>query len=297
VPDSAFSAKAAGTTAAEFLKIPNGARAEGMGQAVAGSAHGAEAMFWNPAGLARVDSGTDVTISYDRLHSELFSGAIGVARNTAHGVWGAGFVYFTQTSQVIYNTVGDSIGSFQPSDMAANLSYAFRKPSWLFGASGKVLRSNLGDVAGTSAAMDLGVQVLQLTDAGEGAVDAGLAIMNLGAPMKTGGSSDPLPMLMRIGVLWHTAPFLESAFDLNLPVDDDPFLAVGFEAHKGFGDRKAWKAFLRAGYNQKYSRGIEGFSGLTLGGGVDWTRFRADYAWVPLGDLGMTNRFTLAIRL
>ncbi len=43
-----------GTTAAQFLKIGVGARAIGMGGAFAATADDITAMYWNPAGLARV---------------------------------------------------------------------------------------------------------------------------------------------------------------------------------------------------------------------------------------------------
>jgi len=44
-----------GTTAAAFLKIGVGGRALGMGQAHATQAEDVTAVFWNPAGLARLE--------------------------------------------------------------------------------------------------------------------------------------------------------------------------------------------------------------------------------------------------
>ena len=39
-----------GTTVAQFLKIPVGARAQGMGSAFVAVANDATAIYWNPAG-------------------------------------------------------------------------------------------------------------------------------------------------------------------------------------------------------------------------------------------------------
>ena len=44
-----------GTTAATFLEIPVGARAIGMGGAFVGTANDVTSLFWNPAGIARLN--------------------------------------------------------------------------------------------------------------------------------------------------------------------------------------------------------------------------------------------------
>ena len=45
-----------GTFDGQFLKIPVGARAEGMGGAFVGVADDPSAVFWNAAGIARIDA-------------------------------------------------------------------------------------------------------------------------------------------------------------------------------------------------------------------------------------------------
>ena len=44
-----------GTTAAPFLEIPVGARAIGMGGAFVGTSDDVTALYWNPAGVARLN--------------------------------------------------------------------------------------------------------------------------------------------------------------------------------------------------------------------------------------------------
>ncbi|MBU4443884.1 UPF0164 family protein, partial [bacterium] len=46
-----------GTTAAQFLKIPIGTRAMGMGSAFVSVANDATALYWNPAGIAEMTGG------------------------------------------------------------------------------------------------------------------------------------------------------------------------------------------------------------------------------------------------
>src|SRR5512146_1348651 len=49
-----FSGKAAGSTTADFLNLPVGARAAGMGGAYSAISEEASAIYWNPAGLVQI---------------------------------------------------------------------------------------------------------------------------------------------------------------------------------------------------------------------------------------------------
>src|SRR5439155_17356400 len=55
------------------------------------------------------------------------------------------------------------------------------------------------------------------------------SVSNLGTPLRLGARSDPLPLHIRTGFLWHTASFLNSGMDLNFPIDGDPYVSVGLE--------------------------------------------------------------------
>ena len=56
-----------GTTAAAFLKIGVGARALAMGEACATQAEDITALYWNPAGLARLQSPQILVNHFDYL--------------------------------------------------------------------------------------------------------------------------------------------------------------------------------------------------------------------------------------
>lgn len=297
-PEGAFSREAAGSVGAAFLKVPPGARTMGMAEVSAGGVEGVEAVFFNPAGLARrpAPALSEAGIGYNNLLEGAHSGALGYAAPHGPGVLGLGFVYFSQTEQTAYNALGDSAGTFSAGDMALSAAYAGALGRLLIGGGLKVIRSSIDNVYGSAVAFDLGLQYLRLTEAGDGAVDVGASVLNLGSPLKLGQNSDPLPFHARTGVLWHTTPYLKTAFDYNLPVDNDPYFTMGLEAHVPVQRPKPWKALFRGGYNLRYSRKVEGLSGLALGGGLDFERFFVDYAWVPFGDIGSTNRFWLGYR-
>ncbi len=223
------------------------------------------------------------------------------ARPWGRGALAAGFVHFSQSALTAYDARGDAAGSFTPNDQAFSAAYAARLGELRLGGALKLIRQSLADVSATGAAVDVGVQASRVTTAGEGPVDLGASLTNLGPPIKLGGEKAPLPLALRGGFLWHTSPTFGTALDVNLPVDAAPFVAFGFEWDfplSGAGRRSASspKASLRAGYNQGRARDHEGLAGMTAGAGLDLASFRLDYAWVPFGDLGTTNRVSLAFR-
>ncbi len=95
------------------------------------------------------------------------------------------------------------------------------------------------------------------------------------------------------------APNFDAALDIVLPVDADPYAALGVEARfpaAMVGSSRPWVAALRGGYNQNAGRSVDGFTGVSFGGGLDLASLRVDYAWIALGALGSANRITLAFR-
>lgn len=297
-PTSPFSNGAAGSTGAAFLKFPAGARSVALGETAAAGSRGAEAIFWNPAGLAGGEGGfpSEMSFGFNNMLETSYSGSAAYSRSMGAGVLGAGVIYFSQSAQTEYTPQGDASGTFKPYDVAASLAYARRWGIFLLGATAKLIHSTLNEVSGSAAAVDLGVEALHVTDAGEGPVDIGLCVSNLGTPLRLGAQSDPLPLNLRTGFLWHMAPFLNGGADVNLPVDGDPYFTIGLEASARLGVERRWKAALRAGYNRRYTHGTGGLTGLSLGGGIDSGRIRFDYAWSPFDELGITNVATLAYR-
>ena len=302
LPTGAFSANAAGTTGASFLNNSFGARAAAMGGAVAAGAQGAEALFQNPAALARLqpESPSEVALGYDALIETAYQGAAAYARPLGRdGALGAGLVYASQSAQTTYTNVGDASGNFTPLDVAAGAGYARRIGPVALGAGLKMIRSSLADQSGTSAAVDLGVLAKHVADVGEGPIDVGGSATNLGPPLKLGATASPLPLNVRAGALWHVSPNFDAALDIVCPVDQDPYAAFGAEARfpaAMVGSARPWVASVRAGYNQNAGRTVDGFAGVSFGGGLDFAALRVDYAWIALGALGNANRITLAFR-
>jgi hypothetical protein len=283
---------------AAFLRAPFGARAAALGGADAAGAQGAEALFQNPAALARLEpaSPSEAAFGYDALLASSYQGGAAYARPWgSDGALGAGVVYASQPPQTAYDAFGNASGSFTPLDAAAGAGYARRLGSLLIGAGIKAVRSTLGGASGTSVAADLGVVARHATDLGDSPIDVGAAISNLGPPLKLGSVSSPLPLSVRGGALWHASANVDAAADFVCPVDADPYAAVGVEARFPQSAGR-FTPSLRAGYNQNAGRGVDGFAGFAFGGGLDFAALRLDYAWQAFGALGASNRVTLAFR-
>jgi hypothetical protein len=295
-PSGAFSNKAVGTTAAAFLKLPNGARYEALGGAGSALVEGADSLFWNPAGLGRFDAETpsDLSVSYSNLLEGAYTGGVGYARpRLGPGSLGLGLVYFSQASLTGYTSVGDPNGSFTPNDLALSAAYGLTLGRVRAGLTLKMIRSVIAEQSATTAAIDAGIQAERVADLGDGALDLGASFSNLGPPMKLGSEASPLPFSMRGGAVWHASRNFNAILDVIMPVDQDPYVAIGGEAYV---KQPGWTGSVRLGFNQARASGVDGLTALTAGAGLDLTRFRIDYAWVPYGDLGMTNRVTLAFR-
>src|SRR3989339_2044429 len=67
--NASFSKNDAGTSAAQFLKLGAGARAAGMGEAFAAVSDNADSIYWNPAGLNKIE-GKSLSV----MHAAWFEG-------------------------------------------------------------------------------------------------------------------------------------------------------------------------------------------------------------------------------
>ena len=274
-----------------------------MGNVSAASGSGAEAVFLNPASLARIEAEapSEVALSYDALLESAYAGSAAYARPLGRdGAFAAGLIYASQGAQTKYNALGDAAGNFTPSDLALGAWYGRRLIGPLSLAGGlKIIRSALDDRSATTAALDFGLLARHIGDLGDGPIDLGASILNIGPPLKLGATADPLPARIRTGALWRLSPTFDAALDLNVPVDQDPYVALGVELRlpaSKVGSKKPWIVALRAGYDQSRTRGVEGFTGFSAGAGFDFAALRLDYAWIPFGELGSVNRLSIAFR-
>lgn len=275
---------ASGAEGVSFLEIPVGAGPSAMGGAYTALATDAYAPVYNPAGLAWVDGFQAAAqhLSYlQRAHFEHISIAVPLTDQQGFGLTaqyiGSGASDRTDENGIKAGIFSNYYGLF-------GLSYAVRPGGPVsYGATGKVIHGNLDASKATAYAMDFGAQCR----ANEW-LDLGAVLANFGSDIKFFDQKDPLPTAGKLGIA--VRPFT----DLLLTADG-VYERVGPASLRGGIELKvAGFMALRAGYRTDVHR--ESTAGFTAGVGMKLFKQEISYAWLPYGDLGSTNYFSLLWR-
>ncbi|MBI5202532.1 MAG: PorV/PorQ family protein [Elusimicrobia bacterium] len=289
----------AGTTGAQFLKIAPGARPAAMGEAFSAVADDAHAVYYDPAGLARL-SRPEATGMHDShfqgIRYEFAAFALPLAdrkdpfvKPTSRGAL-AFAIYNLSISGLERRGVNETdapTDTFGASDFAYSLGYGIGLSSRAsVGAAFKLIDQNLDNAKGSAAALDLG----GLWTGNKLRLAAGAR--NLGSSVKFRGSSDPLPRTLYAGAAWAFDERRLVSLDVRAPRDGALELSGGAEYCRPFD---SVTGCLRGGLNTATMEAA-GLGGLSLGGGVGMGTLRFDLAWVPYGDLGSTFRYSLRVR-
>jgi hypothetical protein len=214
------------------------------------------------------------------------------------GAVGAGLQYLTQPGITQTDAAGFSTGgNFHPNDLAASLAYGYTLRNEdlgvfngsNFGVTVKYVQSTITKTASTYA-MDVGYvsPAYKLLDRD---FRIAYSAQNLGGQLKFQAASDPLPENLRLGTSYNFAPSWLLAVDLDEPVGNQPYVAAGVEYQAKFDDGSF---SARAGLNSSSIGQAGSFDGITLGLGARFQHVGFDYAFAPLGALGMTNYISLS---
>ena len=283
-----FGANGAGTSSGQFLKLDIGARAAGMGGAFAGVSDDSTAMYWNPAGLNKIPGGTMTLMhaswfegmSYDWLsfaQAVLNFGTIGIAaQDMSYG------------SIPKLDSTGLETGSMNPSDRAIMLSYGGRICGLPAGINLKYISSTI-DSSASAYACDAGVMKGFMGDR----LTLGAAVQNVGTGLKYVNVESPLPENIKLGGAYLIEENWLAALDVNAPNDNSMYFAAGTEYV--LGSKGGLSFALRAGYNTR-NTDTGGLNGVTAGLGVEYMGYDIDYAFVPYGNLGDTQRISLTVK-
>jgi hypothetical protein len=275
-----------------FLEVPSGARASALAGAYTSLAQGAEAVFWNPAGLEGTRG-----VELAATHVELFQGLRDDQFVVAGRQFGGGLAASVraQYSEAIpeRDAIGNLIGTFGSHDLEFALGFGRPIGSGLtLGANAKYIRERIANSSAATYAFDLGAGWRP----GPSGLEIGLAAQNLGPSAVftidgTKGEPVPLPAAFQSGVSYTMT--LSSTLKLGGAVEGrftrgrTGLGLVGAElTAPGAG------AALRLGW-----RANDTASSLSVGAGYALDTLHFDYAFVPFNDeLGDTHRFSLAAR-
>ena len=283
---AAFSGDDLGTATAQFLKLGPGARANGMGEAFTAAADDATAIYWNPAGLAKITR-QEASFTHAQLFEDIRYEWASYARPTSMGIFAVGVQYLSYGDITARDTTGADNGTISPSDLCATLSYARHLLGVDAGASVKYISSQIQHKA-TAVAVDAGAQYALSPKIALGAV-----LQNMGSRMTYNNESDPLPFMIRTGAAYHLLENWALTGEAIMPSDSYAYFAAGTEYNQKVGGDIA--VALRGGYNG-VDKDLGGTKGFALGLGLKYADYAMDYAYTPFGDLGNTNRFSVGVK-
>jgi len=287
-----FNKDAKGTTAANFLKLGVGARADAMGGAYAAVADDATALYWNPSAMTQIhERSASATLMHAPYVASTFYDYVGFAKNfNGTDAWGTSLQYFSAGTITETDSNGFDQGSFTPYDLALSGGYAHRFQKFSLGMSAKYIRSQILTSAQT-AAVDFGILSVPLLH--DHLRLAGV-VTNLGGKMKFDQESDRLPMAYRLGSAYQFTKQWVGSLDVAMPIDNKPYMALGTEYL--WPVSRSWNFAGRAGLNSQSMSDLNGLSGASFGFGMDFESIAVDYALQPLGDLGLTHRLSVSFR-
>lgn len=325
-PVGAFSQKV-GSTSMQFLKVMPCARATAMGEAYSVLASGAEAVFWNPAGVARLQNsethGIEASLTYVRWIFDTKQGALSVASSL--GNWGAvglqvQYVDFGSIDETIWTSPykddieypGLTGRTFKPFAYMIGFTYAYQlTDKFATGLTAKFAHESLYNGSMVTAYTSQGDMMDAKTWADGLMFDFGLqyntgyksivlaaSVQNFGPNVTYASETNAIPLALRVGIaadLVGANPLLIASENSRLGIAWDLFQPNDYEqqAHMGLEYEYAGIVALRGGYKFNYDA-----DGLTAGIGVrqtlSGTRLSVDYSYSALDySLGSVHRISI----
>ena len=310
-----------GTTAAEFLSIPVGARATAMSNAISASIEGPTSIYWNPAGLASMTGGA-FTAEYAQWLAGIDFSYVALAVNGSFGTIGFGLTSMRVPDMEV-TTVNEPDGTgeqFDASSYSVSLAYA-KSLTDRFGIGGsvKLVNERIWNSTASGVAFDIGT----MFETPFHGIRLGASISNFGSKMQIGGEDllvvvdiDPnnrgnnesnrallrtdefdLPLVMRIGlageVVNNEQYRVTLAIDALNPNNSEQYVNVGAEVGL-LGDL----IMLRGGYGEIFL--TDNVRSWSAGVGLRYRfaplDFAIDYAYESQEFFSDISRFTLTVQ-
>ncbi len=271
-----------GVSVMSVLRIDQGPRLAAMGGAGIGAVDDASAIFWNPAGLGRVE---DKRFAFS--HNQWFAGIkdelVHTALPAGSGAFGLGLVFSDESGIEFWDASNVPGDTFRTWSGVLSAGYGFTVArNYHFGAALKGFYQNLYTSGGYGGAADVGFACKPLPFLG-----LGVTGRNIGTATYGQGLED-MPTEAGVGASLTSGP-VNVVLDVILPMDNR--VAV----HAGAEYLPVPELAVRLGYRTgpEDNGTLGGLSGLTAGLGVNLGGLSLDYAITPYGRLGMSHRIGL----
>jgi hypothetical protein len=277
---------ASGTEAASFLDIPVGARPAALGSAYSAMAGDAYAPVWNPAGLGFLNNTEVAGMHLSYLESINYEFASFVHPLSSGHSLGVSAQYLSPGDIASTDLNGNSLGTFSGHYGAYSVAYGQTLDDKLsLGLTGKIIDAKISDVSAHAYAFDAGT-MYQATDR----LRLAAVLANVGTKLTFIDQHDSLPSALRLGGVYKPVQ------NVNLSAEGVYAFAGLTSAHLGVEFMPTPFVALRTGFRSDTTKSLSALAGFSTGVGLHLWGQEFDYAWVPLGDLGSTQYFSLVLR-
>jgi hypothetical protein len=279
--------EASTTEGALTILLPVGARGISLGRAMT-ARRGSEAVFWNPAGIARMESGQFTVFRGDHLAGEATAFSLLLTRQPLGSV-AVSYQLLDLGDQDLTDRQGNILGTVSFRDHLGIVSFATRAlPTLDVGLNFKIFQSKVtcrgqctdAGVSGRTFAIDAGLQSTPLATLPL-RISAMIAHVGPDLQLINVAQADPLPTRLRLALAYEILETLIEIPDMELWISaevEDRWQELGSPAFYLGGELQAGREdlfFLRAGYGRNQTGGSEG---LAAGLGLRYERFELSIA-------------------
>ncbi|MCX8010302.1 MAG: PorV/PorQ family protein [Ignavibacteria bacterium] len=303
-----------GTSGAQFLQIPIGAKAIGVGNAFIGLSNDASSIFWNPAGILGVNS-NGAHFTYMKWFEFFDVSSASYVYNAGEiGTFGASLLVLSMDKMEITTEISpNGTGRFfDAQDLAVGITYARNLTDrFRVGITAKYIHQRIWNETADGVAFDIGTQyridfnnltiAMSMTNFGPDLKMSGEDLnikydktsslpLNRLAPGKLETEAYPLPLHFQVGVRMdlYNSEFMKVKGEIDASHPNDNKERLHFGAEFSFFDR----IFLRGGYKYNYSDEKFAFgAGVNLPFGETLLNF--DYAYAVHDILPSVHIVTL----
>ena len=286
-------------TTYDFLRSDVGARAAALAGSFVTATDDPNMIFYNPAGLATL-SAPRVSVGFFKHLMDINSGYASFGMEVPNlGFVGAGVVYINYGEFRRTGEAGQDLGTFGAGELALTAGYAGRLDQGLnYGVNAKFIYSSIAEVSSSAAAVDLGVQYTALPNR----LLVGAGLLNLGTQLDPYGTTrERLPLDFTIGVSLYPE-HLPATLMMNLHKlneQQDTFGGRLRQFSVGVEFNASENVALRIGFNNERRRELKigssaGLAGFTVGGGINTSSYKVDYAFTSFGSIGAAHRVSVA---
>jgi len=314
-----------GSASASQLSIPVGGRSIGLGGSVLATVRGAEAMFWNPAGLVRSDRSSEVVFSHMSYLADIGVEYAAAGTSIGGAAWLGVSIKSLSIGEIPVTTelFPDGTGAqASPTFLVLGATFSRKMSDEItVGLTANVIHESLAEVSATGIAFTGGVQYSRL--GGVEGLSVGVVIRNIGPKFvydgeglerkgivtgsgrgesnyKVEAASGDLPSTIEVGLGYLYRPGGPLSLSFSTQFQNNNFSDDEYK----FGVELTYAArfYIRTGYDYSTeAEGNESLYGPAFGIGLVETmknvQFRLDYAYRSVRYFGGNHAITLTLGL